>query len=84
MQTEINIKVGNKAPALYFAELAEQCNGGALKYGGITNLEELKANMAENDIPETIFQMSLEHYKDFLQERRLLMSRKIKQYYESL
>ncbi len=84
MQTEINIKVGHKAPAVYFAELAEQCNGGPLKYGGITSMEELKANMGENDIPETIFHMSLEHYKDFLRERRLLISRKIKQYYESL
>lgn len=53
-QSEINIAIGDKAPALYFKELLEQCQGGKRKYGGITNLDELKANLAEHCIPGTI------------------------------
>jgi len=32
-QSEINIGIGDRAPEVYFAELADQCNGGAKKYG---------------------------------------------------
>ena len=35
-QSEINIAIGDKAPEKYFQELAEQCDGGKKKYGGIT------------------------------------------------
>ena len=35
-QSEINIAIGDKAPEKYFKELAEQCDGGDKKYGGIT------------------------------------------------
>ena len=33
-QSEINIAIGDKAPEIYFANLAKQCDGGAKKYGG--------------------------------------------------
>ena len=36
-QSEINIAIGDKAPEKYFEELAEQCDGGKKKYGGITD-----------------------------------------------
>ena len=36
-QSEINIAIGDKAPEKYFQELAEQCDGGKKKYGGITS-----------------------------------------------
>ncbi len=84
MQSEINIKVGNKAPAAYFAELESQCNGGGLVYGAICEMDSFKVNLEMNCIPESIFEMTLENYDEFLKERRQLMAQKMKNYYFSL
>jgi hypothetical protein len=83
-QSEINIKIGNKAPEVYLHELKEQCNCGDLKYGGISDFEMLTENFKQNCIPESIFSMNIENYDKFLEERRNLMARKIKEYYFSL
>lgn len=83
-QTEINIKIGNKAPNIYFAELLDQVNGNGHKYGGIEDMNQLKENMKANCIPESIFNMTIDHYEEFLTQRRKLMSSKIKEYYFSL
>lgn len=84
MQSEINIKVGNKAPKDYFATLLKQCDGGKLTYGLINSKEKLLENLAENCIPSEIFDMSFESYNSFLESRRKLMANKIKEYYNSL
>jgi hypothetical protein len=84
MQQEVNIAVGNKAPDVYFSEVLEQCHGGAIKYGGISSLEELQQNLQANCVPDSIFTMTLDHYEDFLKERRILMAQKMKAYYFSL
>lgn len=83
-QSETNIQIGNKAPKIYFNYLLDQCNGGSYKYGGITELDDLKLNMKENCIPESIFEMTHEGFQEFVEERRILISNKIKHYYESL
>lgn len=83
-QSEINIAIGDKAPSVYFSELLEQCNGGKKKYGGITDLEELKENLREHSIPESILSRPGENYDDFLEERRGLMAAKIKTYFAKL
>lgn len=83
-QQEINIKIADKSPAKYFAEILKQCDDGELKYGGINDLKTLKENLRQNCIPESIFTMSLSNYFDFLKERRQLMAKKIKLYYKSL
>lgn len=84
MQSEINIKVGNKAPVSYFAELKQQTNGGGLKYGGIDSYAMLLNNLAMNSIPQTIFEMDINQYDEFLEARRQLMAQKIREYYYSL
>lgn len=84
MQSEINIKVGNKSPSTYFDELIQQCNGNGLVYGAICEMDALRENLAMNCIPESIFAMTLENYEEFLRERRLLMARKMRDYYFSL
>ena len=84
MQSEINIQVGNKAPNIYFDELIEQCNGCGQKYGGIADLQTLKENLTMNCIPDSIFSMDIDNYDEFLMQRRLLMAKKIKDYYYSL
>lgn len=83
-QSEINIAIGSKAPNVYFKQIMEQCNGGKLKYGGIKTMEELKANMEMNCIPEGIADMDASKYKDFLEERRKLMALKIMRYFSML
>jgi len=84
MQSEINIKVANKSPDIYFTELKEQCEKGVTKYGGICNIDELKRNLAMNCIPEEIFSMTFDDYAKFLDLRRKLIASKIKKYYDSL
>lgn len=83
-QEEINIKVSNKPPMEYLAGVRAQCEGGPLKYGSINSLSTLKANLAENSIPESIFETGLDHYEDFLAERRKLMASALRTYYASL
>lgn len=83
-QSEINIGIGSKEPRIYFAQLREQCNGGAKRYGNISDLDELRHNMRMNCIPDGVEQMAAEDYQVFLAARRKLMAQKIKTYFEVL
>ena len=83
-QSEINIGIKDKPPFEYFGEIRNQCSGGPLRHGGITDMKELKSNLRQNCVPESVFKMSIEHYHSFLGQRKRLMAEKIKTYYESL
>jgi len=83
-QSEINIAIGDKAPSIYFKELSDQCQGGSKKYGAITSLVELKANLTEHCIPESVFGKLAEDYDLFLEERRKLMAARIRFYFDKL
>lgn len=83
-QSEINIAIGDKAPEIYFKELAEQCNGGKKKYGGIASREELCANIQMSCLPESLLDGDIPSYDDFLEARRKLMAQKIKAWFEVL
>ena len=83
-QEEINIKIGNKPPRAYFADIHAQCSGGLMKYGAIADADTLKANLAANCVPEEIVDMDLAQFDDFLKRRRELMAAKIRIYYQSL
>ncbi|MEW5967922.1 MAG: DUF262 domain-containing protein [Pseudomonadota bacterium] len=83
-QEEINIKIGNKPPRAYFADIQAQCSGGSLKYGAIADANTLKANLAANCVPEAIVDMDVEQFDDFLKRRRELMAAKVRAYYEGL
>lgn len=82
-QSEINIAIGDKAPEVYFNQLVDQCQGGPKRYGGITDLDELKANLRMNCIPDAMLTGGLD-YDAFLVERRRLMAAKVKGYFHSL
>lgn len=84
MQSEINIKVGNKAPKDYFDGIAAQCSGSAVQYGAISEMDVLKENLRMNCIPDTIFEMKLDDYEEFLKQRRILMAEKMRLYYLAL
>jgi hypothetical protein len=83
-QSEINIAIGAKSPAVYFGDLQKQCSGGKKKFGGIVDEQELRKNLAEHCIPEGIFGSLCDNYEKFLEERRRLMALKIKRYFELL
>ena len=84
MQSEINIAIGDKSPSEYFAELLEQCNNGPAVYGAITDPEVMQENFAMHCIPVGMEDKNIDHYDEFLYERRKLMAAKIRDYYWQL
>ena len=83
-QSEINIAIGDKSPAKYFAELVAQCNGGSMKYGGINSVPELEENLREHCLPLSLLTEKVPDYGEFLAERRELMASKIRHWFEAL
>ena len=83
-QSEINIAIGDKAPEQYFRELVEQCSGGKKRYGGITSLEDLRANLRMNCLSASLLENKILDYDEFLEERRRLMAQKIRTWFEAL
>lgn len=81
MQSEINIAVGDNPPSVYFTKLLEQCNNGKHYYGAITDCDAMEKNFEMHCIPEGIENKNFEHYDEFLEERRKLMAKKIRDYY---
>lgn len=84
MQSEINIKVGNKSPKDYFELIKKQMTGSHKLVSGISSEAELLENLKANCVPVEIMEMTKENYSEFLAKRRILMAEKIKQYYFSL
>ena len=83
-QSEINIAIGDRAPEVYFKELTEQCAGGKKKYGGITDVDEMRVNLRMSCLPESLLDGQIPDYDSFLEERRKLMALKIKSWFEAL
>ena len=84
MQSEINIKVGNKPPKDYLESLSSEIKANNLKLSGLISEIELLENLKMNCVPQEILQMSIADYPEFLVSRRKLMALKIKEYYFSL
>ncbi len=83
-QDTVNIQIGDKAPADYFAQLKKQCSGGKLKFGAIDEWDALEENLAEHCVPLEIFDGLAHDYDAFLAERRKLMAGRIKKYFAKL
>ena len=84
LEKRINIAIGDKRPGEYFSQARDAINSGAGYFGDIADQGALLSNLEANCIPEGIFGMSADDYEDFLAQRRVLMARKIRNYYESL
>ena len=84
LDTQVNKAIGDDAPAIYFTTVKEQCKTKDIVFGNIATEELLNENLTENCIPDNIFEMTVENYDDFLQERRKLMAKLIQGYYEGL
>jgi len=84
MQSEINIKVGNKPPQDYFEIVRTQMLDNHQQVSGLATNQQLLDNLKMNCVPIEIQQMNIDDYDDFLRLRRKLMATKIKEYYHSL
>lgn len=84
MQSEINIKIGNKPPKDYFVVLKTQMLENNRQVSGLATEQELLANLKMNCVPSEITEMNIDNYNDFLASRRILIATKIKEYYHSL
>ena len=84
MQSEINIKVGNKSPKNYFELINNQIIENNKLVSGLSTEKELLDNLKMNCVPVEIMQMDINNYSEFLNLRRKLMANKIKDYYFSL
>ncbi|PWK16093.1 uncharacterized protein DUF262 [Arcicella aurantiaca] len=84
MQTEINIKVGNKSPKEYFSTLKTQIEENSNVLSGISNIQDLLDNLNQHCIPSSIMEMDATEYDNFLRERRHLMAQRMRMYYFSL
>ena len=83
-QSEINGAINDNEPRKYFGDVLKQCDGGELKYGGITDSNKLDENMKQNCIPISVYEMVIDDYPKFLEQRKKLMAGKIKNYYKNL
>lgn len=83
-QSEINVRISNKEPAVYMAAVQEQVTNGTKAYGSISSPDQLAENLCQNCIPEMIFTATSEDYPRFLEQRRKLMATKIRSYFEGL
>ena len=84
MQSEVNIKVGNKPPKDYFELIKTQILDDNKLVSGLSTEQELLDNLKMNCVPTEIMEMSIDDYQDFLTLRRKLMAQKIKEYYKTL
>lgn len=83
-QSETNIKIKDDAPCEYMSRMKQQVAGEDIVYGGITDLDDLKDNLAENCVPESFMEMDIFDYQVFLDQRRSLMAQYIREYYKNL
>lgn len=84
MQSEINIKIGNKPPQDYFEILGNQMRENNRLVSGLATEQELLENLKMNCVPQEIKQMNIDSYSEFPNLRRRLMATKIKEYYFAL
>lgn len=83
-EQSINIKVGKQPPEKYMKRVKEEIGENKVNLTSITSLEELDKNFKQNDIPTSLSHSTFEDYENFLAERRKLMAKRIKSYYEKL
>lgn len=84
LDTQVNKSIGKQAPCEYFAKALKQCETKVAECGSITDIEVLKNNLAANCVPFEVCTMTYENYESFLEQRRTMMAKKIKNYYDGL
>lgn len=83
-EQQLNIKLADKAPVVYMAEVKEDISNDVHSYTSLQSDDELQQNLIANCIPENLQNYTFENYQDFLVKRRSKMAKKIKDYYFKL
>lgn len=81
MQSEINIRIGNKPPKDYFDLLKKEIQENNRQVSGISTEQELLENLKMNCVPTELMDMNIDNFQEFLTLRRALMANKMKDYY---
>jgi hypothetical protein len=79
-----NIKVGMLTPKDYLDKVKAQIQAGTNGISTLDSGSSLQENLINNDIPSILEEANHLAYEGFLEERRRLMSNKLKVYYEQL
>ena len=79
-----NIKVGKMPPNEYLDKIKQQIKEGNNQISTLDAEYALLENIKTNDIPSFIIEATHHDYDRFLKERRKMMSKKLKAYYENL
>ncbi len=79
-----NIKVGALAPVDYMLKVKAEIDSGTTNLSTIDREAILSENLINNDIPLSLENSEFSNYESFLIERRKMMAKKIKNYYENL
>lgn len=83
IDTTDNIGISDTAPKIYFNDVLNKCTKDN-KLGLVKSKKEFDDNLSENCIPEGIINYTYSAYDKFLKQRRQLIAKYIKDYYESL
>lgn len=85
LDTPINITIGDKSPNVYFKDAFESARETGTVFGYSMTEEELKDNLIMNCIPIEIENWNYNDYQaKFLVQRRKMMAKKIRDYYNKL
>lgn len=84
LDTPTNIAVGKDEPCKYFSKVFDQLKTGDFKIGNLKTEDAIKKNLADNCIPLEITNWTYKDYDKFLEQRRKLIAKKIRNYYEKL
>lgn len=85
LSTPINISISDQAPCIYLKDTFDAIKDGKeAKYTSIKTLVDLENNLSENCIPLEMQEMDFTRYEEFLDKRRVLMAKKIRQYFDTL
>ena len=84
IQTETNLQISDMSPKEYMQIVNIQCTSKGNEIGSINEKDNLLENLKINCIPESLYLMNIDDYDSFLKQRRILMAKKIKDYYNTL
>lgn len=79
-----NIKVGAMSPVEYMAKVKAEIKAGITNLSTIDSEAILTENLRNNDLPLSLENSEYSNYEQFLVERRKIMAKKIRVYYENL
>lgn len=83
-QSEINIRIKDESPKMYMSKVLEQIATKKPYIGGIITQEELEESFKQTCIPQEFINYDVNNYQEFLEKRRILMAKKIKEFYTGL